>query len=451
MIHNLELERCIRTETESYAALNTTSDVTAEAAKHEATSSGLMGSEAVRDKANALSKSADSGLTIGRIVVKRRPSSQSTGVSMLRNNLGLKKPATKRLSSSCALILAGGEGKRLRPFIHLLRGDYLPKQYVNFIGRRSMLEHTWGRAEKLVPSSSVFTVLNRSHLAFPDVQRQIASRTRGTVLIQPENKETAPGIIFALLHIAKRCPNSLVTLLPSDHFILEEEEMMGYVKYAGQFVRRDPSRIVLLGIEPDGDESEYGYIATGGRLSRGINGPFQIASFVEKPDYHAAQKLAREGALWNTMLMVFNISALFELVHAVCPAIFSAMQPIYDAIGTPDEEPVTQEIYQDLLSTNFSKEILEPLAHDFPSRLVAFPVRNVLWSDWGSETRILEILRTIGYASRLNAPAHAARQPEPRQYSRRPFASVPRSGKAQAHAKEEVAGSAGSQLFLNEL
>lgn len=369
---------------------------------------------------------------------------------MLGSDLSFKKPATKKLSTSCALVLAGGEGKRLRPFIHLLRGDFLPKQYVNFIGRRSMLEHTWERAEKLVPSSSVFTVLNRSHLAFPDVQRQIASRRPGTVLVQPENKETAPGIIFALLHIAKRCPDSLVTLLPSDHFILQEEEMMGYVKYAGQFVRRDPSRIVLLGVEPDGDESEYGYIKTGGRLRRGGNRPFQITSFVEKPDYHAAQKLARGGALWNTMIMVFNSSALLDLVRTVCPAILSAMQPIYDAIGTPDEEAVTQEIYQDLLPINFSKEILEPLAQHFSSRLVAFPVRNVLWSDWGSETRILEILRKIGYASRLNAPARVPLQPELRQYGRRPFASLS-PAKGQAHAEEEAALSAGSQLFLNEL
>jgi mannose-1-phosphate guanylyltransferase len=370
---------------------------------------------------------------------------------MLANQLAFEKRATKKIPASCALVLAGGEGKRLRPFIHRLRGDFLPKQYVNFIGRRSMLEHTWERAEMLVPRSSVFTVLNRSHLAFPDVQRQIVSRSPGTVLVQPENKETAPGIIFALLHIAKRCPNSLVTVLPSDHFILQEEEMMGYIKYAGQFARRDPSRIVLLGIEPDGDESEYGYIATGGRLRRSVNSPLRITSFVEKPDYQAAQQLARGGALWNTMLMVFHTRALFELVRTVCPVIFSAMQPIYDAIGTPDEEAVTQEIYQDLLPINFSKDILEPLAHGFPSRLVAFPVRDVLWSDWGSETRVLEILRKIGYASRLNGPAPKTRQPEPRQYGRRAFPSLAQSGKGRDPAEENAVLSAGSQLFLNEL
>jgi len=153
---------------------------------------------------------------------------------------------------SCALILAGGEGKRLRPFVHLLRGDLLPKQYVNFIGRRSMLEHTLDRAERLVPRQRVFTIVNRDHLIFPEVTRQVAPRHRGTVIVQPENKETAPGILFSLVHIAKRYPDSIVTLLPSDHFVLEEDRLLTYLSTAYHSVKRDPSRIVLLGIEKNG-------------------------------------------------------------------------------------------------------------------------------------------------------------------------------------------------------
>jgi hypothetical protein len=127
------------------------------------------------------------------------------------------------------------------------------------------------------------------------------------------------------------------------------------------------------------------------------------------------------------------------------------MQPIYDAIGTPDEEAVTQEIYQDLPPINFSKEILEPLAQDFPSRLVAFPVRDVLWSDWGSETRVMEILRKIGYASRLNGLAHTAIETESRKYRDRPFASLARSVKRRGRAKEELSIASGTQFLLNEL
>ncbi len=299
-------------------------------------------------------------------------------------------------------MLAGGEGKRLRPFIYLLRRDLLPKQYVNFIGRRSMLEHTINRAEKIVASRNVFTIISKNHLGFANVRRQIADRDPETVIVQPQNKETAPGILFALMRIVKRRSNSIITILPSDHFVLEEDELVKYLKLAGRWVKRDPARLALIGVEPDRDESEYGYILPGRRIKRSGNPVFQISSFIENPDDQTAQKLAHHGALWNTMMMVAKTDALLELTRRLLPAVFDAFQSVYDAIGTPDEETVVEEVYEKLLPINFSKEILEPAARDPFSKLMTIPVRNVLWSDWGSESRIMEVLRKTGNASRLN-------------------------------------------------
>ena len=321
---------------------------------------------------------------------------QSHGVVRTKLN------GTGKESLPYALVLAGGEGKRLRPFVHLLRQDLLPKQYVNVIGCRSMLEHTLDRAERLAPAPHVFTVINRNHLIFPDVCRQIAKRPIGTVVVQPENKETTAGILLALLHIAKRAPQSIVTMLPSDHFVLEEEELLSYLKFAHHVVEQNSSRIVLLGLDPERAESEYGYIIPGRRLRQGSNSFFRIASFVEKPDRDAAQKLVRTGALWNTMMMVFKTSTLLDVISFLAPTIFDAFRPIDTAINRADEEAVTKTIYQQLPPSNFSKEILEPLANNESAGLVTMPVRNVLWSDWGSESRVMEVLRKTGYASRLN-------------------------------------------------
>jgi mannose-1-phosphate guanylyltransferase len=328
-------------------------------------------------------------------------------------------------SLPCALVLAGGEGKRLRPFVHLLRGDLLPKQYVNFIGRRSMLEHTLDRAEKIASAQRVFTIINQSHLGFPDVRRQLTNRSPNRVIIQPENRETAPGILLSLLHISKHYPNSIVTVLPSDHFILEEEELLRYLKLAQLLVKQDPSRVVLLGVEPDREESEYGYIVPGVRLKRGANPLFQIASFVEKPDSESAQKLTRRGALWNTMMMVFRTNVMLELIRDLSPTLFDMFRPVHDAIGTANEDATVEETYQDLLPINFSREILERLARNHAPRLVTFPVRNVLWSDWGSESRVMEILRKTGYASRLNGLTKIPALPSEAGYNSRPLEPPP--------------------------
>ena len=49
-----------------------------------------------------------------------------------------------------------------------------------------MLEHTLDRAEKIASAQRVFTIINKSHLGFPDVRRQLTNRSPNTVIMQPE-------------------------------------------------------------------------------------------------------------------------------------------------------------------------------------------------------------------------------------------------------------------------
>src|SRR5215510_6888732 len=148
------------------------------------------------------------------------------------------------------IVLAGGDGRRLQLYVQEMRGEGLPKQYVNVIGRRSMLEHTFHRAEKLIPADQILTVVCRRHLLRADVCRQLASRPRETLIVQPANKETGPGILLPLMFIYKRCPQAIVAVFPSDHFVLEENRFMSHVDLAVQAAKHDLSRIILLAIEP---------------------------------------------------------------------------------------------------------------------------------------------------------------------------------------------------------
>ena len=298
----------------------------------------------------------------------------------------------------CGLVLAGGEGQRLRSFIMRLRGDSLPKQYVRFTGSRSMLEHTYRRAEKLVARERLFTVVNQGHLKHQAVVEQLAGRSAGTVVLQPENRETGPGLLLPLMHIYKRYANAIVAVFPSDQFIWEEEHLIRHVRLAQAIVKRVPSKFVLLGIKPDYEESEYGYIVP--NYDRGANGwgIGAVADFVEKPDVRRARALTARGALWNTMMMVFKAQSLLQWVEELKPEMYHQFKRIYAAIGTPSEKGVVREIYSGLQTVNFSKELLEPMAQQHPDRLAVLPVSNVSWSDWGSESRIIRTLSRIGRA-----------------------------------------------------
>lgn len=309
---------------------------------------------------------------------------------------------TSYLPQRCGIVLAGGEGQRLRPFIRLLKGTPLPKQYISFIGTRSMLEHTFYRAEKLIPPEHLFTVVSGSHLAYPDVPRQLSSRPTGTVVLQPENRGTGPGIFLPLMHLYKHYPKSTVAVFPSDHFILEEDLFMTYVGLAFHVAERNPSKVVLLGIEPDEPEPEYGYILPDGKTGDlEPSGIHYVQLFIEKPGAGDARKLIVGGGLWNTMVMVFRTDTLFDLVRTVAPTFYGCFQEIQKAIGTRNERRVVEETYQHMKPMNFSQEFLETLAAFHRSYISVLPVSGVLWSDWGSGRRVVGALKKAGYLARL--------------------------------------------------
>lgn len=318
--------------------------------------------------------------------------------------------------SRYGVVLAGGEGRRLRPFVHRLRGDALPKQYVAFLGTRSMLEHTWDRVERLLPCERVLTIVSRSHVAHPEVRRHLVSRSSGTVIIQPENRETGPGVLLPLAYVRHRDPDAVVAIFPSDHCIVAESLFTGYVDLAFRAVERDLSRVVLLGTEPDGPEEEYGYIVPeGGGGSEVTTGLPRVARFVEKPALHVAQPLLAQGALWNTMVIVCRVETLLLCVARVAPALHEAFAEIGRAIGTPHEHPVVEEIYSRLEPSNFSRQVLEPLAGAPDATLVVAPMRGVGWSDWGSEERIVRMVDERGWRDRLSLAAAEGRETTPRE------------------------------------
>jgi len=89
-------------------------------------------------------------------------------------------------------------------------------------------------------------------------------------------------------------------------------------------------------------------------------------------------------------------------VSRLVPELYEQFEQIYEAIGTSSEADVVRNIYGQLKPMNFSKELLEPLVKNYPSSLVVLPVPDLLWSDWGTASRIMDVLAKIGKVPRLD-------------------------------------------------
>src|SRR5438132_12531169 len=147
-----------------------------------------------------------------------------------------------------AVVLAGGEGVRLRPFVRRAFGDERPKQFCPLFGPQTLLRQTLDRVGRLIPPDRVVVVGLESHERY--LACEFGEPGGPHVLKQPESRGTAAAVLFASQWIAARDPRATVVFFPSDHFIREEGAVSEQVSDAARSVKRQPEVILQLGVEP---------------------------------------------------------------------------------------------------------------------------------------------------------------------------------------------------------
>lgn len=242
------------------------------------------------------------------------------------------------------------------------------------------------RAASAIPRERVVTVIDATHAdLFRD---QLARRAARTVVVQPANRETGPGTLLPLAHVLRADPEARVAILPSDHFVEEEERFMRHVDVADWLVRRELGDVAILGVEAERPDSDYGWIEVHRSGRHRASCALPVVRFWEKPPLPVACRLHEEGHLWSTMVTVARGASLWDFFRAVQPDVHRSFERVRQALGTADEAAVLHDAYHRMPSVSLSKGVFERL----PSRLAAVAVRGVHWSDWRREERVVETL-----------------------------------------------------------
>jgi mannose-1-phosphate guanylyltransferase len=288
-----------------------------------------------------------------------------------------------------AVILAGGDGVRLRPLTMAVAGDARPKQFCRLLGDETLLERTRRRVDRVVRGDRQVVAVSRPHEAH--YQYLLDELHPGRLAVQPENRDTGPGILYALLRVRHLAGNVPVAVFPSDHYVDDDDRLAFYVRRAIELVRARPALVALIGIEPTSAESDYGWIQRTSTALPTFPDVFPVRRFVEKPSAEVVGTLMARGCLWNSFMMVAWVDSLLGVIASTAPDLYHAFAPVRRRLGTPDEGTVLERIYASLASTSFSRRVLTHAV----GRLVTLEARGLGWSDLGSPARAIASLRSM--------------------------------------------------------
>lgn len=288
-----------------------------------------------------------------------------------------------------AVILAGGDGSRLLSLTRKITGDERPKQFCSFLGTGTLLDETRRRVELgFPPIKTMFSLTEKHECYYDSLLRDVPPRN---LVVQPKNIGTAPAILYSLLRLEKLNPAASVGFFPSDHYFSDNKIFISYIEIAFDAVRLRPDSVILLGIKPESPDEDYGWIEPEKSATDTTQNLWNVRRFWEKPAPALARELLSNGCLWNSFVMVGQVSAFLKMIRNSAAELYEKFDRIKSKLHTSEEERAIKTLYETLPETNFSTEVLVKSAED----LAVIPVTGSKWSDLGNPRRLLSALSEI--------------------------------------------------------
>lgn len=276
------------------------------------------------------------------------------------------------------VVLAGGVGSRLWPVSRQL----YPKQFsslgaskaksdIGSTAPETLFQSTLTRIRGVAELGAPLVICNEEHRFLSAQQLLEIGEERGTILLEPIGRNTAPAVALAALIAA---PEDVLLVLPADHSIPNHQALQAVIEKGAVMARA--GKLVTFGIVPTAPETGYGYIQRGGQAGSG----FDVQRFVEKPALETAQEyLASGDYYWNSGMFMFTAQQFLAELALHAPDILEVCQAAVAQIeADADFRRVPLELFSKCRSESIDYAVMEKTR-----AAVVLPL-DAQWNDLGA-------------------------------------------------------------------
>jgi mannose-1-phosphate guanylyltransferase len=292
------------------------------------------------------------------------------------------------------VIMAGGAGTRLWP---LSRGAK-PKQLLQVIRGKSLLQLSYERLRGLLPPERIFVCTGEAHRKA--VEQNLPELAKDNILGEPTGRDTANAVGFPAAVLSRRDKDAVIAVVSADHVIEPLEKFHASLKAAFQVVEQQPGALVTFGIVPTYGHTGLGYVQRGEAVrlrdvAPDAPGAFRVQAFKEKPDKPTADRYVESGRYyWNSGMFVWRCDTVLKELSMHLPDSHRGLTKIADAWDTPKRQQVLDEVYPALPKISIDYAVMEPASLGKGKAQVYVVEMLVQWLDVGSWPALAETLRT---------------------------------------------------------
>lgn len=291
------------------------------------------------------------------------------------------------------VILTGNEGIKLQNMIEYDFGYSKPKLYNTFNGSKNLIRHTINRVSKIIDDDRILTVVNKEQSSY--FENEINNRPERTIIVQPYSRGPEAGILLSVLKINQLDPDSVIAIIPSDHFIADETRFMEYVMESYKYVSDSPELLLMLSVKPQMPETLHGIFEQAQLLLKDNNKVvYNRRKFREIPDSTLPNSLLTNGFLLNTFVLIGKTSSLIKYFELTALELFQTFKPIHNTLGSNKENSIIKQTFKKIPREKFSKSVFDRIQ----KHLCVIEVLDVFWSDLSKELHLNQDKHKFNYA-----------------------------------------------------